>query len=123
LKTKSLVDYDIIKNRIYMVMEGSHDLDEALRLKEAYREATKVLKPGFTVLSDVSQYIPASDEVQRIHAEVARIAMQAGVGKVARVIGKKPLGGMQIKRITKNSGGYESRNFVTREEAEDYLDE
>jgi hypothetical protein len=70
----------------------------------------------------VSRYVPASEEVQIIHAEVARIAKKAGVGRVARVIGEKPLGGMQIRRITKNSGGYESRNFVTREEAEDYLD-
>jgi hypothetical protein len=123
VKTKSLVEFDIAKNRIYLVMEGSHDVEEARRLKEAYREATLVLKPGFTVLSDVSRYIPGSEEVQKVHAEVARIAKQAGVGKVARVIGEKPLGGMQIKRITKHSGGYESKNFVTREEAEDYLDE
>lgn len=123
MKTKSRVEYDISKNRIYIVMEGSHDMDEATRLKEAYREATQVLKPGFTVLSDVSNYVPGSEDVQEVHAEVARIAKQAGVGKVARVIGERPLGGMQIKRITRHSGGYESRNFVTLEEAEDYLDE
>lgn len=123
MKTKSGVEYDIVKNRIYIVMEGSHDVEEARRLKDAYLEATKVLKPGFTVLSDVSNYVPGSEEVQKIHAEVARIAKLAGVGKVARVIGNKPLGGMQIKRITTHSGGYDSRNFLTREEAEDYLDE
>ena len=121
MKTKSMVEYDIAKNRIYIVLEGFHDVEEARRVKEAYREAAEILKPGFTVLSDVSKYVPGSEAVQKVHAEVAVIASKAGVGKVARVIGEKPLGGMQIKRISKANAGYDSKNFITREEAEDYL--
>ncbi len=120
--TNSTVRVDQSKNRIYLYLEGFHDLKEALRMKELYRQAIKKCKPGFTVLADVSNYKPGDEEVQRVHEEAIHMAEEAGVSKVARVVGDTPLGGMQIKRIAKSTASYESEHFETVEEAEAFLD-
>ena len=122
MKTDSSVRVDEAKNRIYLILEGFHDLDEAIRMRDLYRDAIARCGPGFTVLADVSKYRPGAAEVQEVHGEAAKLAEAAGVNKVARVIGDKPLGGMQIDRIARTEATYEARNFATFEEAEAYLD-
>jgi nucleotide-binding universal stress UspA family protein len=123
MKTNSNVRIDASKNRIYLVLEGFHDVEEALRMKKLYKAAIDACKPGFTVLADVSAYKPGSDQVQAVHAEAVKLAEEAGVRKVARVVGEMPLGGMQINRIAKKEGHYQSAHFETLEEAEEFLDE
>lgn len=123
MKTDSTIRTDILKNRIYLVLVGYHDIVEATRMKDLYKKAIDGCNPGFTVLVDVSGYKPGSGDVQRVHAEAAKAAKEAGVRKVARVVGSKPLGGMQIERIADEKGHYESAHFGTIEEAEAYLDE
>lgn len=120
--TNSYVKYDKTKNRIYIVLEGSFDLSEVTRINKEYARVIKEASPDFTVLSDVSKYIPGSDEVQKIHANSIKMAGEAGVAKVARVVGNTPLGGMQIIRIAHKEVSYPSKNFKTIKEAEEYLD-
>jgi hypothetical protein len=123
MKTDSTARADVYKNRVYLVLMGYHDLEEALRMKELYKKAIDMCRPGFTVLADVSNYKPGSDETQKVHEEAVELAKNAGVRKVARVVGQKPLGGMQIERIAEDKGHYEAAHFETTEEAEKYLDE
>ena len=123
MKTNSTVRVDSEKNRIYLYLEGFHDLEEATRIRDLYAQAIARCRPGFTVLADVSHYKPGAADVQEIHAQAIRAAEEAGVSKVARVVGKTPLGGMQIDRIARREAGYTSRNFATHEEAEAFLDE
>ena len=123
MKTNSTVRVDTSKNRIYLVLEGFHDVEEALRMKKLYEEAIESCTPGFTVLADVSAYKPGSGEVQKVHEEAIRLAEDAGVRRVARVVGEMPLGGMQINRIARTKGHYESAHFETVEDAEEFLNE
>ena len=123
MQTNSTVKVDSSKNRICLVLEGFHDVEEALRMKKLYKEAIDSSKSGFTVLADVSAYKPGSDEVQKVHEEAVKLAEEAGVSKVARVVGEMPLGGMQINRIARAKGHYESAHFETVEDAEAFLDE
>ena len=89
---------------------------------DEYAEAIKQCRPGFTVLVDVSNYMPGSEEVQKIHKDAAHVAESHFVGKVARVVGDTPLGGMQIERIVKHEAEYGTRHFRSIEDAEDFLD-
>ena len=123
MKTKSTVHVNKIKNRIYLVLEGYHDVEEANRMKDMYGEAIKSCKAGFTVLADLSDYKPGDEDVREIHAEAVKLAENAGVRKVARVVGDKPLGGLQINRVAQKEGHYDAAHFETTEEAEQYLDE
>ncbi|UCC71576.1 MAG: hypothetical protein JSV86_14465 [Gemmatimonadota bacterium] len=122
MKTKSSVRIDEAKNRIYLFLEGFHDLEEAVRMRDAYKGAIARCQPGFTVLADVSRYKPGTAEVQAVHAEAIKMAEAGGVSRVARGVGETPLGGMQIDRIARTEAAYEARNFATYEEAEAFLD-
>lgn len=123
MKTESTVRVNKIKNRIYLVLEGYHDVEEATRMKELYGDAIKSCTPGFTVLADLREYKPGDDDVREIHAEAVNLAENAGVRKVARLVGDKPLGGLQINRVAQKEGHYDAAHFQTIEDAEQYLDE
>jgi len=121
--TDSYVKYDEEKNRIYLVLKGSHDVMEAKRMRDEYAKAIEKARSGFTVLADLKNYTPGSEDVQKIHASAVHLAEEAGVSKVARVTGQTPLGEMQISRIAKKEASYPSKSFITVEEAEKFLDE
>ena len=123
MKTESSIRVDEQKNRIYLILVGFHDLDEAIRMRSLYSEAIANCSPGFTVLADISRYKPGAGEVQAIHAEAMRLAEEAGVSRVARYVGDSPLGGMQIERIAQSESHYESASFDSLDEAETFLDE
>jgi hypothetical protein len=111
-----------IKNRIYLYFEGYMETDRAKKLHDAYKEAIEKCSPGFTVVTFTEDYKPSSEEVQDIVRTMTKMAEDAGCRKVARVVGQKPLGGMQIDRIAKTTTTYPSRHFSTVEEADAYLD-
>ncbi len=119
---KELTRVDKEKNRIYIKFQGKLDLKKALELKESYRKAIAECKPGFTTLTYAMGYKPATPEVQDIVADMTKMAEDAGIKKVARVVGESPLGGMQINRLAKMKTSYPSRHFRTEAEAEAYLD-
>jgi len=113
---------DASKNRIHIFFNGTLDYDRALRLQQAYRDAIAQCEPGFTVVTYAENYKPGDDKVQQIVAEMTKMAEDAGLRKVARVVGTSPLGGMQINRLAKMKTKYPSRHFATKEEAVAYLD-
>jgi hypothetical protein len=114
--------YDRDKNRIYITAVGDWDLEQSDAFLRDYRAAIARTQPGFTVLSDVRAFKCSAEDVQQNHAEAVKMDAEAGVKKVARVVGTTPLAGYQIKRISQAVEDYESKNFATLEEAERYLD-
>jgi len=117
------VHADTNKNRVYVRIEGSLNIEEAEQLKEAYADAVDKCSPGFTVLNDVSELHPCIPEVQEILQKITEIASRSGVGRVARVVGKTPLAGLQIDRISKSKSHYHGESFKNIDDAEAYLDE
>jgi hypothetical protein len=113
---------DSSKNRIYIRFEGFMDVVRAQELHDDYRNAIAQAKPGYTVLTYAEGYKPGGQEVQDIVAGMVRMAEESGCSKVARVIGRSPLGAMQINRLARSSTTYESQHFKTEREAEEYLD-
>ena len=120
---KTATEVDLTKNRIYIRFDGYFTVEDAKQIKDEYRRAIKQCQPGFTVLTQAVNYKPGSSEVQAIVASMVKIAESAGCRKVARVVGDKPLGCMQIDRIAKSVTKYPAKHFQTLEEAEAYLDE
>ena len=119
---QELYRIDEEKNRIYLYFEGYMETDRAMRLHDAYKEAIGKCAPGFTVVTFAENYKPSSEAVQDIVRTMTQMAQDAGCRKVARVVGDKPLGGMQIDRIARTTTTYPSRHFDTVEEADSYLD-
>ncbi len=116
------VHADTNKNRVYVRIEGSLNIEEAEQLKEAYADAVDKCSPNFTVLNNVAELRPCISEVQEILKEITDIAHQSGVGKVARIVGETPIAGLQIDRISKSESHYHGESFKSIDEAEAYLD-
>ena len=115
-------EVDLVKNRIVLYFDGFMTLEEAKQLREDYRNAIRQCRPGFTVITHAIGYKPGTPEVQDIVTTMTKMAEDAGCSKVARVVGNKPLGGMQIDRIAKTVTTYPSRHFESVEDAHAYLD-
>lgn len=118
----STIKVDHQKNRIYATFDGFLSLEEAEKLVADYQRAIEQCKPGFTVLTHLANYKPGTPEVQAVFSRGTKLAGESGCLKVGRVIGEKPLGGMQIDRIAKETSSYPAKHFVTQEEAEAWLD-
>ncbi len=118
----SSVRVDIEKNRIYVTFDGFMSLEEAEQLVEDYQHAITKCRSGFTVLTDLVSYKPGTAEVQEVFSRGTKLAGECGCSKVGRVVGEKPLGGMQIDRLAKETSSYPAKHFATREEAELWLD-
>jgi hypothetical protein len=119
---EQLTKVDLAKNRIYIFFEGTLDMERALRLQQAYRNAINQCNPGFTCLTYAENFMPGNDTVQNVVMEMTKMAEDAGLKKVARVVGNTPLGGMQINRLARVKTRYPARHFATEQEAEEYLD-
>jgi len=118
-----LARVDKSKNRVYLYFEGEKNIEDAQKLFTAYKDAIDACQPGFTVMTYATDFIPGTPAVQEIVQEMTQYADQAGVSKIARIVGKTPLGGMQINRLAREHTKFESRHFQTKHEAEAYLDE
>ncbi len=112
---------DPVKNRLYITLEGFFSTEEMKQCSDETIEVVKQLKPGYDVITDISQFSPvgvdALEEIKRVQ-EYFRIS---GVRYGVRVVGKSVVTGMQFKRIGK-SVGFRSTNFATLAEAEHFLD-
>jgi len=67
MDNKSYAKADPARNRVYLCLTGSHDITEAQRMKLEYEKAIDMCDPGFSVLADVSNYVPGDPAVQEIH--------------------------------------------------------
>jgi hypothetical protein len=104
--------YDKVKNRIYVTAVGDWDIAQSDAFLKDYKAAVAQTRP----------FKCSTEDVQQHHAEAIKADAEAGVKKVARVVGSTPLAGFQIMRISRIVEDYRSRNFETLEEAESYLD-
>lgn len=113
---------DLTKNRLYLTLTGlvldgelGEGVDRLVRLAQGMR-------PGLTVLTDLSACRPLS---QRGVAEVRRGAlalMQRGLRATARVVPQPTVASLQFQRVS-GEAGYAAFIATTRLDAERLLDE
>lgn len=111
-----------IKNRLYLVLEGSPSTAQLLSQKGILLEEINKCHTGFTVLTFFNNFTPSSEEVFKVIMTFMKIIQSAGVSKVARVSSGSHLLLKKIDQLSKLYGGYPARSFTAFEEAEDYLD-
>ncbi|MBN1691967.1 MAG: hypothetical protein JW845_00250 [Dehalococcoidales bacterium] len=116
------VEADIKKNRLYSKMVGYFDYKEMKECTDKTITEVGKLKPGFDVITDLSEFKPVGqdtlDEVARGQAYLKK----SGVRHAIRVEGKFKLASMQFSRMGKSTD-YTPDIVATREEAEKLLDD
>lgn len=95
---------DHVKNRLYITLPASFSREELHQFGDQVIEAVRRLKPGFTMVTDISVCQPMSvdkvEEVRRVGEFGRRMGMKAAV----RVVGVSTITKMQFRRVSREVG-------------------
>ena len=112
---------DPVRNRLYITLEGFFTLAEIKRCGDETIEATKKLRPGYCVVTDITQYKAGLPEVAQDIERVQAHFRSSGARQGVRIVGANLLSGMQFRR-TGGKAEYNSVNVPSLAEAEKFLD-
>jgi hypothetical protein len=108
------------KNRLYIRFIGATNEQEMADAIPKLNSVVKDLKPGFTVVSDISEYKPSSQETAKQISRGSDNLIKKGMGRLVRVVGESAVAQMQIER-TAQAGGIRADKVTSVEEAERLL--
>lgn len=113
------IEADTDRNRLYIKIGPKSEGDENSILNELRRELQK-LTPGFTLLSDFSDFIPVRQGEAQLITKAQEALLRKGMGMSARVV-NSAIVRMQVERRAKETD-FPSRTVSTLMEAEEFLD-
>ena len=86
-------------NRVYWVMKGKwNKMTDIPNFVQHHREGARLLKPGFTALSDISTFELPAPKVLEVIIEMTKMMENAGMGRQAQIVNKKDLEGIRASR-------------------------
>jgi hypothetical protein len=114
------VHADVARNRLLLTLSGFFTVEEARQCCEDTIAATKKLKPGYDVITDIADFKPGTRDVAKDVERVQAHFRTSGARNGVRIVGQNAASSMQFARTGK-SAGFESINVATMAEAEKYL--
>lgn len=116
------ISVDKGKNRAYLTIVGFwRNPEEVPNYVSDWKKAVTMLRPGFTLLTDVREMKIHPASVRDVHEEAQKLLVNAGVRKVAELHADK-VAEMQLDGVSKDSK-MPKQNFSDPKEAELWLDE
>lgn len=112
---------DAGKNVIYMEFIGAFRKEDMLATNEKTLNLIKDLKPGFTVINDISQYTVSGPEVAELITVGGKKLIDRGMKRLIRIVGESAIAQMQFQRTSKHAG-YQAHTVASLEEAERLLE-
>lgn len=115
---------DVAKNRLYLILSGFFTDDEVNIAADLTIAEIKKLKPGFTIINDISHFKAATQTGAANIKRAQVFANERGAKRVIRVVGKdaaaSAIAAMQFDRTSKQAG-YSADIAATVEDAEKLL--
>ncbi|MDD3814187.1 MAG: PilZ domain-containing protein [Desulfocapsaceae bacterium] len=118
---RSKVTADLKRNRLNITLSSSADKREVEKVYTDIRFCVADLKPGFAVITDLSQCTIASLNAILTMRQIMEYLVAKQAGNIVRVVGKKNLVFKQLLRFTNRFQGYKPVYVSTLEEAEEIL--
>jgi hypothetical protein len=118
---RSKVTANIKRNRLYITPSSSPDKREAEKIYTDVRFCVADLKPGFDVITDLSQCTVAHLNGISTMRQMMDYLVIHQAGNVVLVVGKTSLFFKQLIRFTSRFQGYKPVYVATLEEAEELL--
>jgi hypothetical protein len=113
---------DIARNRLYVTLVGFFSIEEIKRCGDETIAASKKLKRGYDVVTDISALKPGTPEVAEEHERVQAHFRASGARQGVRVVGAAfTVASLQLNRTAKLAG-YQSTTVKTLADAEKLLD-
>lgn len=110
------------KNRLYIALSAMMSQTDTERLVAAVLRESAKLKPGFDVISDISNFRNGDSSGVPLLGKAMSFLQSLGVGRVIRVVGGSKEGLLQFALATKEVNGYPVRYVVSLAEAEEMLE-
>jgi hypothetical protein len=114
------VHADTVRNRLYITLAGFLSLEEAKRCGDETIAATRKLKAGYDVITDITDFKPGTQDVAKDIERVQRHFKDSGARLGVRIVGQNAPSSMQFAR-TGNAAGFSAVNAATLAEAEKIL--
>jgi len=116
----SEVRVDLAKNRLYLFLRGFWSEEMAAAVNAKIKLEAKALKPGFSIINDISTLKIGPPEAAAIVKECQEWLGAQGAARVIRVVSAdNPLAKMQFKRTSQEV--YEASVATSVQEAEQML--
>ncbi|QCR24008.1 hypothetical protein [Pontibacter sp. SGAir0037] len=115
--------YDGITNRIYLKIIGFwKNLEAVPEYLEDLGKALALVKPNFTVLTDLQKMITHPQELNSLHEKAHRLVSEAGALHVAHVVPEDKIANLQTNSIL-DASGLKVKNFTSTQEADKWLNQ
>ena len=111
------INYDGVKNRIYVTVTGSLELSEIDNYNKEFRASVDRTKPGFTLCVDNTNAALNTPEVNEKLLENRNYSVSKGLRNAAMIVSSS-IFKMQMKRVFSELGNV----FDTKEAADKFLD-
>lgn len=115
---------DIDQNRLYITLKGRIASKESKQAASQVIADLKGLKYGFDVVTDISEFEPATQKEADMLIRVHKALIESGVNRIVRVVSsglKATVGKIQFERASKLTKVV-AENFNSIEDADRYLD-
>ncbi|MCP4605724.1 MAG: hypothetical protein GY847_35255 [Proteobacteria bacterium] len=110
------------KNRVYFRIQGFWKSPAVVpNFLNDWETTIGCLKPGFTIVSDLTEMKPPAVSLSNIHEQAQCMLVAAGLSKTAEIISETVLLELQLKRYAGKSS-MKKKEFSVLEEAEAWLD-
>jgi len=114
---------NIVKNRMHLKVDGKVDVAEMKLWSEDLLNKLKNLRPGFSVISEIMNFQPTTEEGRLILVETQRKAKELGMGHVVRIVKNNNYVAATQWQRSSRSVGYAAMEAESLEAAEKLLDE
>ena len=111
------------KNRMHLMIEGRVDAAELKAWSDDLISKLKRLKPGFSVISEILNCQPATEEVRQMLVETQRKVKELGLGNAVRIVNKNNYVTANQWQRSSRSVGYVAMEAESVEAATKMLDE
>lgn len=110
------------KNRLYVTMKGKLELPEIKTACSDALQKARSIKSGFDTISDISEFIPATEECRLVMQETMKTLKEMGMARVVRIVPASAAVAANQWQRTSRAAGYTADQAPTLEEAEKMLD-
>ena len=98
------VKADTTANRVYVTLRGFSSDEEMQSHVSRVASEVRKLKPGFVMISDISNMKPATPNGTKMLQDIMQLYRKQGIARIIRIVGEDVIAKGQFNRIAKDAG-------------------
>ena len=118
------IGYDLSINRMYLRIKGFwKNREQVAYYTSDIEKICKLLRPGFTLLTDLRQMKTPPLDVNRIHQEAQEITNRYGLVRTAELLPERDVVLDHVMKKIASDSGMKKQEFTTMKDGEAWLDQ